>query len=100
MRTVLASVILTRARALDYIKGTTMNDSHASQHKLHWYCLTPDRLVVAVLVVEVLLYASDRFALFGPPRYNPYRVLSRRKTETDEPRACIRPTNPFYWGQR
>ncbi len=33
--------------------------------KLHWFHLTPDRLVIGLLVVEGLLWLSERFQWFG-----------------------------------
>jgi hypothetical protein len=37
----------------------------APSSKPRWYCLTPDRLVIGLLVVEGLLWLSERFQWFG-----------------------------------
>jgi len=39
----------------------TMNDSHPPKPKRRWYRLTPERLVLGLLAVQVFLFLSDRF---------------------------------------
>ena len=40
-----------------------------------WYCLTPDRIVIGLLVVECLLWVSERFQWFGFNTHKGWTVL-------------------------
>ena len=42
---------------------------------IRWYRLTPDRLVIGLLVVEWLLWLSERFQYFGFNQHKGWTVL-------------------------
>jgi hypothetical protein len=42
---------------------TSMDDT--TPPRVRWYRLTPDRVVIALLAVEGLLWLSERFGWFG-----------------------------------
>jgi len=60
---------------METIANPNAEQQAAPNSKLHWYRLTPDRIILALLILEVLLWLSERFDWFGFKHHKNWTVL-------------------------